>query len=165
MDLCLEESAFICRAAVFVSRSGSCKLTRFTKARDFEEKNIVSTRDGSYYIENNCVHGLSRCDGYTMFFKEENVQLQGGKDMAVFSNKELSECETLCRDVNGALGFQCRSFRHNSGQKECVLSSDDSNSLPEGLVTSPVHSFYQMVCIEGAQPEGLGENPTQMVQS
>ena len=29
------------------------------------------------------VTGLSRCDGYTMFFKEENVQLQGGKDMAV----------------------------------------------------------------------------------
>ena len=75
MDLCLEESAFICRAAIFVSRSGSCKLTRwwkfflsfpfvicfflkrFTKARDFEEKNIVSTRDGSYYMENNCVHG------------------------------------------------------------------------------------------------------------
>merc|ERR1719237_1426013 len=75
--------------------------------------------------------------------------------MAVFSNKELSECETLCRDDNGSLGFQCRSFRHNSGQQECVLSSDDSNSHPEGLVTSPVHSFYQMVCIEGAQPEGL----------
>ena len=25
-----------------------------------------------------------------------------------FSNKELSECETLCRDDNGSLGFQCR---------------------------------------------------------
>ena len=32
-------------------------LKRFTKARDIEEKNIVSTRDGSYYMENNCVHG------------------------------------------------------------------------------------------------------------
>ena len=26
-----------------------------------------------------------------------------------FSNKELSECETLCRDDTGSLGFQCRS--------------------------------------------------------
>ena len=40
-----------------------------------------------------------------------------------------------------------RSFRHNSAQQECVLSSDDSDSLPDGLVTSPVHSFYQMVNI------------------
>ena len=73
MDLCLEETAFICRAAVYTTRSGSCSLTRFlsflerskflqfllrfTKARGFEDKNIVSTLDGSYYMENNCVHG------------------------------------------------------------------------------------------------------------
>ena len=28
MDLCLEETAFICRAAVYKTRSGSCSLTR-----------------------------------------------------------------------------------------------------------------------------------------
>ena len=154
-----------------------------------------------------------------------------------FSNKELSECEILCRDDTGSLGFQCRfdisilnpelscffataqfclfdwlawiykqtsymlgalcivrdasnhdylllslqlmrpaqgqqvqqvhkfksfhhlffrSFRHNSAQQECVLSSDDSDSLPDGLVTSPVHSFYQMVNILS---QALNRNP------
>ena len=32
-------------------------LLRFTRARGFEDKSIVSTLDGSYYMENNCVHG------------------------------------------------------------------------------------------------------------
>ena len=49
-----------------------------------------------------------------------------------------------------------RSFRHNSAQQECVLSSDDSDSLPDGLVTSPVHSFYQMVNILS---QALNRNP------
>ena len=85
-------------------------------------------------------------------------------------NSRAAQGQQLVHHLSSSISF--RSFRHNSGEQECVLSSDDSNSLPEGLVTSPVHSFYQMVniniskaakswhknqqvCIEGAQPEGL----------
>ena len=60
------------------------------------------------------------------------------------------------------------------------MSEDDSNTLPGGLVTSPIHSFYEMVslvgqlscvackqvCIEGAQPEAVqgktGEGGTEL---
>ena len=38
---------------------------------------------------------------YTILWNLTNVKLR-------FSNKELKECETLCRDDNGSLGFQCR---------------------------------------------------------
>ena len=66
----------------------------------------------------------------------------------------LSECERLCRDDSGTLAFECRSFLYNSEKAECVLSKDDSYSVPDNLVTSPITDFYEMVCIEGAQPEG-----------
>ena len=60
-------------------------------------------------------------------------------------NSRAAQGQQLVHHLSSSISF--RSFRHNSGQQECVLSSDDSNSLPEGLVTSPVHSFYQMVNI------------------
>ena len=66
----------------------------------------------------------------------------------------LNDCERLCRDDSGTLAFECRSFRYNSDNRECVLSEDDTYSAPASLVTSPISDFYEMVCIEGAQPEG-----------
>ena len=60
-------------------------------------------------------------------------------------NSRAAQGQQLVHHLSSSISF--RSFRHNSGEQECVLSSDDSNSLPEGLVTSPVHSFYQMVKI------------------
>ena len=78
--------------------------------------------------------------------------------MPIFLNRitdaSLNDCERLCRDDSGTLAFECKSFRYNSDNKECVLSEDDSSSAPDSLVTSPISDFYQMVCIEGAQPEG-----------
>ena len=42
MDLCLEETAFICRAAVYKTRSGSCSLTRFLS--------FFEPREADFYI-------------------------------------------------------------------------------------------------------------------
>ena len=72
MDRCLEEGAFVCRAAVYETLTRSCKLTRwdktptkgciscvprFTKSVGLEAKNVATGRKGNYYMENNCVHG------------------------------------------------------------------------------------------------------------
>jgi len=154
MDSCIEETSFICRSAVYETQTRVCKMTRFVKPRGLGKTASVTDRKGNFYMENNCVHGLSRCDGYTMFFKEENVELKGGRDMARIEDATLNDCERLCRDDSGTLAFECRSFRYNSDNRECVLSEDDTYSAPASLVTSPISDFYEMVCIEGAQPEG-----------
>jgi len=154
MDSCIGEKTFICRSAVYETLTRVCKMTRFVKPRGLAKNAAISTRKGNFYMENNCVHGLSRCDGYTMFLKEANAELRGGRDMARVEGATLSECERLCRDDSGTLAFECRSFLYNSEKAECVLSKDDSYSVPDNLVTSPITDFYEMVCIEGAQPEG-----------
>ena len=74
--------------------------------------------------------------------------------MSRITEASLNDCESLCRDDSGTLAFECKSFRYNSDKRECVLSEDDSFSVPNALITSPISDFYQMVCIEGAQPEG-----------
>merc|ERR1719483_181370 len=153
MDSCIEETSFICRSAVYETLTRVCRMTRFMKNRGVENKGSVQSRKGNFYMENNCVHGLARCDGFTMFFKEENVELKGGREMARVTDASLNDCEKLCRDDTGTLAFECKSFRYNSANKECVLSEDDSYSVPDSLVTSPISDFYQMVCVEGAQPE------------
>jgi len=154
MDSCIGEKTFICRSAVYETLTRVCKMTRFVKQRGLGESAAISTRKGNFYMENNCVHGLSRCDGYTMFLKEANAELRGGRDMARVEGATLSECERLCLDDSGTLAFECRSFLYNSEKTECVLSKDDSYSVPDSLITSPITDYYEMVCIEGAQPEG-----------
>ena len=98
--------------------------------------------------------GMSRCDGYTMFFKEANAELKGVREMQRLTGVSLTDCQQLCRDDSGALSFECRSFRYNSRTQECLLNEADSYYDPGQMVTSPVSDFYQMICIQGAQPEG-----------
>jgi hypothetical protein len=48
------------------------------------------------------LQGVSRCDGFTKFFKEDNVDLTGGRDMARF----------LCYCLFTYLPQKCLSHNH-----------------------------------------------------
>ena len=57
-----------------------------------------------------CVSDSLNCKHYIHKHTLHKLFLSNLTDFKLrFSNKELSECETLCRDDTGSLGFQCRS--------------------------------------------------------
>ncbi|XP_023344812.1 uncharacterized protein LOC111714042 [Eurytemora carolleeae] len=67
MDKCLAEERFTCRSAIY-DRNGVCHISRFSSS------NMKSMR-GSYFMENECLHGLSRCEGFTQYIMEENANI------------------------------------------------------------------------------------------
>jgi len=145
MDRCLSEESFKCRSAVYTS-DGKCRLLRY---RGTQMKSV----QGSYYMENDCIYGISRCEGFTQYVKEENVNLVQTKNMARISDAKLDDCVRLCRDDIGSLSFSCKSFEYNPGTRQCLLSEDNSLNADRTFGPSPSNTLYELFCAEGAKPE------------
>merc|ERR1740128_442969 len=141
MDRCLSETSFGCKSAVF-DKKRVCRLYRRTGGTFFRS-------DGTFYMENECNKGLSRCDGYTHFIKEKSARLIDGRVLKRISDASLMDCLEICRDDYGNLNFNCKSFEYDARTKQCYLSEETSRAVK---TVSSADDFYELQCIEGAVP-------------
>lgn len=143
-DKCLEEFSFVCRSANFDNTLRSCTLSRFTRHTHPE---LLEDDANSDYLENTCLNAERRCDGLTIFVKEENKKLGGPFEVDIYNNMTLEECQSVCIRAEK---YFCRSVEFDDQTKQCILSEEDSISQKDdiSISSSPSHHFYDLVCLD-----------------
>lgn len=88
-----------------------------------------------------------RCDGLTVFIKEEKKRLRGPFEVDIYTNLTLDECQALCLRAEK---YFCRSVEFDEQTRQCAISEEDSVSQRDdiGGSTSPSYHFYDLVCLD-----------------
>ncbi|XP_033229864.1 uncharacterized protein LOC117181378 isoform X2 [Belonocnema kinseyi] len=143
-DRCLNEFSIVCRSATYDANSRSCSLSRFTRRT---HPDLLEDDPNSDYLENTCLTAERRCDGLTVFIKEEKKRLRGPFEVDIYTNLTLDECQALCLRAEK---YFCRSVEFDEQTRQCAISEEDSVSQRDdiGESTSPSYHFYDLVCLD-----------------
>ncbi|XP_014208276.1 uncharacterized protein LOC106639272 [Copidosoma floridanum] len=157
-DRCLNEFSFVCRSATYDVSMRSCSLSRFTRRTHPE---LLEDSANSEYLENTCLNAEHRCDGLSVFIKEENKRLRGPFEVDIYTNLTLDECQALCLRAEK---YFCRSVEFDEQTRQCIISEEDSVSQRDdvGVSNTPSYHFYDLVCLDN--PRG-SEYPDNSVSS
>ncbi|XP_046985731.1 uncharacterized protein LOC124555752 [Schistocerca americana] len=153
-DRCLNEFAFVCRSATYDASARRCSLSKFTwRARP----DLLEDDPNSDYLENTCLDAQRRCDGLTVFIKEENKRLGGPFEIDIFSNLTVEECQSQCV---WSEKFFCRAIEYNEQTQLCILLEEDSMSQRDDLQTSnsPSHHLFDLVCLDTSRGSEFPDN-------
>lgn len=138
-DTCLEycsgESTFVCRSARYDGSSRSCVLSRHDR-RSAPESFRKSFKPVDY-MENQCVSEPPKC----LFYQQKGRTLIHHH---IHLEKTASTRE-LCQDsCLNHTDFRCRAFEFDEERSLCLLSPEDTYSLPEPTTpSSSERSFYE----------------------
>ncbi|XP_044584045.1 uncharacterized protein LOC123264688 isoform X1 [Cotesia glomerata] len=151
-ESCLNEYHFVCRSATFDAVNRNCLMSRFTRRTHPE---LLEDDPNTDYLENTCLNADRRCDGLTVFIKEENRRLRGPFEVDIYTNLTLEECQNLCLRADK---YFCRSVEFDEQTRQCVISEEDSVSQKDDIGTSnsPSYHFYDLVCLDNPSPTARG---------